>query len=300
VLDPALLRPGRFDRHVTVPMPDLRGREEILRVHARQIKIGPEVNFNVIARRTPGFVGADLANLVNEAALLAARRNKSYVELPELEEAIERVISGPERKTRMISEREKKIVAYHESGHALVAKLTPGTDPVHKISIISRGMALGYTLQLPLEDRYLTSKTEIVNRLAVLLGGRAAEELVFNEITTGACDDLTKASEIANKLVTEFGMSEKMGPLTFKRKDEEVFLGRDLGRERPYSEQTAELIDSEVNKFLSESLTHVRKLLADNRAKLDRLAERLIEKEILQSDEVDALINETPGAIAAG
>src|SRR5437016_6737407 len=193
VLDPALLRPGRFDRHVTVPMPDLRGREEILRVHSKIIKLAPHVDFKVIARRTPGFVGADLANLVNEAALLAARRNKPYVELPELEEAIERVIAGPERKTRMISEREKKIVAYHESGHALVAKLTPGTDPVHKVSIIPRGPALGYTLQLPTEDKYLTSRTEIKNRLSVLLGGRVAEELVFSEITTGACDDLSKA-----------------------------------------------------------------------------------------------------------
>jgi cell division protease FtsH len=207
VLDPALLRPGRFDRHVTVPMPDLRGREEILRVHSKVIKLGPNVDFKVIARRTPGFVGADLANLVNEAALLAARRNKPYVELPELEEAIERVIAGPERKTRMISEREKKIVAYHESGHALVAKLTPGTDPVHKVSIIPRGPALGYTLQLPTEDRYLTSKTEIKNKLSVLLGGRIAEELVFKEITTGAHDDLAKATDIANKMVCVYGMS---------------------------------------------------------------------------------------------
>ena len=200
----------------------------------------------MIARRTPGFVGADLANLVNEAALLAARRNKPYVELPELEEAIERVVAGPERKTRMISEKEKKIVAYHESGHALVAKLTPGTDPVHKISIIPRGQALGYTLQLPTEDRYLTSKTEIKNRLSVLLGGRVAEELVFHEITTGASDDLSKATEMATKMVCELGMSEKVGPLTFRKKEEEVFLGRDLNRERPYSNFTAELIDSEI------------------------------------------------------
>jgi cell division protease FtsH len=298
VLDPALLRPGRFDRHVTVPSPDLRGREEILRVHAKLVKLGPEVDFKVIARRTPGFVGADLANLINEAALLAARRNKPYVELPELEEAIERVIAGPERKNRMITEREKKIVAYHESGHALVAKLTPGTDPVHKISIIPRGPALGYTLQLPTEDRYLTSRTELKNRIYVLLGGRAAEELIFKEITTGACDDLSKSTELAQKMICEFGMSDKLGPLTYRKKEEEVFLGRDLNRERPYSNETAELIDSEVKQLILDGMSYVRKLLSDNRAKLDRLAERLMEKEILDSEEVDALIREGGGAVA--
>ncbi|MFA5975757.1 MAG: ATP-dependent zinc metalloprotease FtsH [Elusimicrobiota bacterium] len=300
VLDPALLRPGRFDRHVTVPMPDLRGREEILRVHSKIVKLAPDVDFKVIARRTPGFVGADLANLVNEAALLAARRNKPHVELPELEEAIERVIAGPERKNRMISEKEKKIVAYHESGHALVAKLTPGTDPVHKVSIIPRGPALGYTLQLPTEDRYLTSRTEIKNRLSVLLGGRVAEELVFSEITTGASDDLSKATDLAAKMVCEFGMSDKLGPLTFRKKEEEIFLGRDLNRERPYSNHTAELIDSEVKQMIMEAMTYVRKLLTENRAKLDRLAERLIEKEMLESEEVESLIRGGAGAASAG
>jgi len=298
VLDPALLRPGRFDRHVNVPSPDLRGREEILRVHAKGIKLGPEVDFKVIARRTPGFVGSDLANLVNEAALLAARRNKPYVELPELEEAIERVIAGPERKTRMITEREKKIVAYHESGHALVAKLTPGMDPVHKISIIPRGPALGYTLQLPTEDRYLTSRTDLKNRLYVLLGGRAAEELIFREITTGACDDLSKSTELAQRMVTEFGMSDKMGPLTFRRKEEEIFLGRDIARERSYSNETAQMIDSEVKQLIMDGMSYVRKLLSDNKTKLDRLAERLMEKEILDSEEVDALIREGGAAVA--
>jgi cell division protease FtsH len=298
VLDPALLRPGRFDRHVTVPSPDLRGREEILRVHAKQVKLGPEVDFKVIARRTPGFVGADLANLINEAALLAARRNKPYVELPELEEAIERVIAGPERKNRMITEREKKIVAYHESGHALVAKLTPGTDPVHKISIIPRGPALGYTLQLPTEDRYLTSRTELKHRLYVLLGGRAAEELIFKEITTGACDDLSKSTTLAQKMVTEFGMSDKLGPMTFRKKEEEVFLGRDIGREASFSNQTAELIDAEVKQLVMDAMTYVRKLLSDNRSKLDRLAERLMEKEILDSEEVDSLIRDGGAAVA--
>jgi cell division protease FtsH len=301
VLDPALLRPGRFDRHVTVPTPDLRGREEILRVHSKMVKLGPAVDFTVIARRTPGFVGADLANLINEAALLAARRNKPYVEIPELEEAIERVIAGPERKTRMISEKEKKIVAYHESGHALVAKLTPGTDPVHKVSIIPRGPALGYTLQLPIEDRYLTSRTEIKNRLSVLLGGRVAEELVFAEITTGASDDLAKATEMATKMVCEFGMSDKVGPLTYRKKEEEVFLGRDIARDRPYSNQTAELIDTEVKQLVLDAMTYVRKLLSENRSKLDRMAERLIEKEILESEEVEALIRDgsNAGAVAA-
>ncbi len=299
VLDPALLRPGRFDRHVTVPSPDLRGREEILRVHAKLVKLGPEVDFKVIARRTPGFVGADLANLINEAALLAARRNKPYVELPELEEAIERVIAGPERKNRMITEREKKIVAYHESGHALVAKLTPGTDPVHKISIIPRGPALGYTLQLPTEDRYLTSRTELKSRLYVLLGGRAAEELIFKEITTGACDDLAKSTDLAQKMVCEFGMSDKLGPLTFRKKEEEVFLGRDFNRERTFSNETAQLIDTEVKQLILDAMTYVRKLLADNRSKLDRLAERLMEKEILDSEEVDSLIREGGGAVAS-
>jgi cell division protease FtsH len=298
VLDPALLRPGRFDRHVTVPSPDLRGREEILRVHAKQVKLGPEVDFKVIARRTPGFVGADLANLVNEAALLAARRNKPYVELPELEEAIERVIAGPERKNRMITEREKKIVAYHESGHALVAKLTPGTDPVHKISIIPRGPALGYTLQLPTEDRYLTSRTELKHRLYVLLGGRAAEELIFKEITTGACDDLAKSTDLAQKMVCEFGMSDKLGPLTFRKKEEEIFLGRDLNRERTFSNETSQLIDTEVKQLILDAMTYARKLLADNRTKLDKLAERLMEKEILDSEEVDSLIREGGGAVA--
>jgi cell division protease FtsH len=297
VLDPALLRPGRFDRHVTVPSPDLRGREEILRVHAKQVKLAPDVDFKVIARRTPGFVGADLANLVNEAALLAARRNKPHVELPELEEAIERVIAGPERKTRMITEREKKIVAYHESGHALVARLTPGTDPVHKISIIPRGPALGYTLQLPTEDRYLTSRTELKNRLYVLLGGRAAEELIFKEITTGACDDLSKSTDLAQRMITEFGMSDKMGPMTFRKKEEEVFLGRDIGRDRPYSNETAQMIDSEVKLLISDAMSYVRKLLADNRTKLDKMAVRLMEKEILDSEEVDALLRDG-GAVA--
>ena len=290
VLDPALLRPGRFDRHIMVPNPDLKGRTEILSVHAKNVKLGPGVDLNVIARRTPGFVGADLANLVNEAALLAARRNKTWVEMPDLENAIDRVVAGPERKSRMISEREKKIVAFHEGGHALVAKLTPGTDPVHKVSIIPRGPALGYTLQLPLEDRYLTTRGEILNKLLVLLGGRCAEQMVFGDITTGAQDDLTKATDIAHRMICEYGMSERLGPITFKKKDEEVFLGRDIARDRGYSERTAEAIDDEVKRIISDCETKVKSLLMQNRAKLEALATALIEKEVLEAEEVETIL----------
>ncbi len=289
VLDPALLRPGRFDRHVMVPAPDLRGREEILQVHAQKIKLAVEVNWTIVARRTPGFVGADLANVINEAALLAARNNKQAVDMIDLESAIDRVMAGPERKSRLISEKEKKIVAFHESGHTLVAKLTPGTDPVHKVSLIPRGPALGYTMQLPLSDKYLTSKTELYGRILVLLGGRVAEELVFGDITTGAHDDLTKATSLANKMVCEFGMSEVVGPITYKKPESEIFLGRDIGNERGFSEHTAEVIDKEVKNLLTTALDKVRILLKENRDKLNALANALVEKEILNSDEVDRL-----------
>ena len=289
VLDPALLRPGRFDRHINVPVPDLRGREAILRVHAAEIKLAPEVDFTVIARRTPGFVGADLANLVNEAALLAARRNKTQVEMHELEEAIERVIAGPQRKSRMIQDKEKKVIAYHESGHTLVAKLLPNTDPVHKVTIIPRGPALGYTMQLPTEDRYLTSRSEILNRLCVLLGGRCAEEMVFDEITTGACDDLSKATNFAQKMVTEFGMSEKLGPITLHKPDAEIFLGRDITRGQGYSESTAQMIDEEVKRIIRECHEKARAILEKNKKLLDTLAQRLIEKESIDSDELNTI-----------
>lgn len=290
VLDPALLRPGRFDRHVMVPNPDLKGREEILNVHTKNIKLSDAVDLKVIARGTPGFVGADIANLVNEAALLAARKEKTSVEMEDLEEAINRVIAGPERKSRMISDREKKIIAYHESGHALVAKLTPNADPVHKVSIIPRGPALGYTLQLPLEDRYLTTKDEILDKLTVLLGGRAAEELVFNEITTGAQNDLIRVTGIAHKMVCEYGMSEKLGALTFRKKEEEIFLGRDIAREKSYSEKTAEIIDEEVKAIIDGSLERARKVLKGNKDKLSKIAEHLVERELLTGEEVDNLI----------
>ncbi|MBV9079485.1 MAG: ATP-dependent zinc metalloprotease FtsH, partial [Elusimicrobia bacterium] len=290
VLDPALLRPGRFDRHIMVPPPDLKGREEILRVHATNVRLAPDVDWKVIARRTPGFVGADLANVVNEAALLAARNDRPHVEMKDLENAIDRVMAGPERKSRLISEHEKKIVAFHECGHTLVAKLTPGTDPVHKVSIISRGHALGYTMQLPTEDRYLTSRTELFNKILVLLGGRVAEMLIFNEITTGAQDDLMKATNIANKMVTEFGMSDDIGPIAYKKPEGEVFMGRDLAHDRGFSEHTAQEIDREVKKILTGALEKVKALLQTNRDKLERLANALTEKEMLNADEVNALL----------
>ena len=291
VLDPALLRPGRFDRQVIIPSPDLNGREEILKVHAKAVKISENVKLSVLARRTPGFVGADLANLINEGALLAARRNKTAVDMEDFEEAIERVMAGPERKSRVISDQEKSVVAYHESGHALVAKLIPGTDPVHKVSIISRGMALGYTLQLPLEDRYLIRKDEILNRITVLLGGRTAEMIVFKESTSGAQDDFQKATAMAQKMVTELGMSDALGTISFRKKESEVFLGRDFASHpREYSEKTAELIDSEVKRIITECGEKAKKLLTDNFDKLKVLAEKLMEKEVLEEDQVDELL----------
>jgi len=292
VLDPALLRPGRFDRHIMVPNPDLNGREEILKVHTRHIKLAPEVDLKVIARRTPGFVGSDIANLVNEAALLGAREDKKSVGMRELEEAIDRVIAGPQRKSRMISEREKKIIAYHEAGHTLVAKLIPGTDPIHKVSIIPRGPALGYTLQLPLEDKYLSTKTEIIDKLTVFLGGRAAEELTFNELTTGAENDLHQATEIAHRMVCEYGMSDKLGPLTLRKKETEIFLGRDFVKEKAYSEKTAEMIDQEVKKIVEDCRGRAKELLRKNMAKLDRLAKALMEKEILVGEEVEEILKQ--------
>ncbi|HOX22484.1 MAG TPA: ATP-dependent zinc metalloprotease FtsH, partial [Elusimicrobiales bacterium] len=250
VLDPALLRPGRFDKHIVVSAPDLKGRAEILKVHAKKIKLADAVDLSVVARGTPGFVGADLANVVNEAAFLAAKHNKKAVELADMKEAIERIMAGPQRRSRVISNGERKIVAYHESGHALVAKLIPGCVPVHKVSIIPRGPALGYTLQLPLEDKYLTTRTEILNRISVLLGGRAAEDVVFHEITTGAHDDLSKVTAMVHRMVTEFGMSQSLGLVSLKKDEREVFLGRDLVNQPRYSEETASKIDQEVNAII--------------------------------------------------
>jgi len=294
VLDPALLRPGRFDRHINVPTPDIKGRQEILKVHAKKVKAAESVDMGVLARRTPGFVGADLANVVNEAALIAARKNKEAVEMSDLEDAVEKSIAGPERKSRVISEREKKIIACHESGHALIAKLIPGCDPVHKVSIIPRGPALGYTLQLPVEDKYLTTRTELVNRLCVLLGGRAAEEIIFGELTTGAHDDLSKATMFAQKMVTEFGMSDKIGPVSHKRDEGEVFLGRDIVRRHEYSEQTARSIDEEVSALVRSCHARSKELLATHRELLNSMADRLMEKEILSAEEIEGIVN--PGA----
>jgi cell division protease FtsH len=291
VLDPALLRPGRFDRQIAVPTPDLRGREEILAVHARVVKVDPGVDLKVIARRCPGFVGADIANLVNEAALLAARKDRPAAIMEDFEEAIDRVLAGPQRKSRFISDYEKKIIAYHESGHTLVAKFTPGTDPIHKVSIISRGPALGYTLQLPLEDRYLTTKNEILSRISVFMGGRAAEEMIFKEMTTGSQNDLAKATEMASRMVVEFGMSDKIGPLSLKKPNEEVFLGRDMSREPRFSDKTAEIIDEEVKRIVEEAEEKALNILKKHKDKLQALAEKLIEKEILDGEEVEKIVN---------
>jgi len=295
ILDPALLRPGRFDRRIAVPQPDVVGREAILKVHVRGKPLGKDVDLKVLARRTPGFVGADLANLVNEAALLAARKGKSVIEMEEFEEAIDKVIAGPERKHVIISDREKKIIAYHEAGHALVARSLPNSDPVHKISIIPRGgVALGYTLQLPTEDRYLMSKQELLSRLTILLGGRVAEEIVFKDVTTGAHDDLKKATEIAREMVCEYGMSEILGPLTLGRKHKEVFLGRDIAEDRNYSEEIAYAIDKEVRAIIDQAYEQAKDIILSHREKLDALANKLIEKEVLNREEIDEILGFEP------
>ncbi|MBM4065224.1 MAG: ATP-dependent metallopeptidase FtsH/Yme1/Tma family protein [Planctomycetes bacterium] len=292
VLDSALLRPGRFDRQITVDRPDLIGREAVLAVHAKSIKLATEVSLKVIAKRTPGFSGADLANVINEAALLAARHNKNFVGMEELESSIDRVIAGPERKSRIMSDVEKKTVAFHESGHTLVAALLPNTDPVHKVSIIPRGTAaLGYTMQLPMEDKYLTSESEILDTLCVLLGGRAAEELVLHEISTGAQNDLEKASHLARSYVCRFGMSKKLGPQTFGRQSGNIFLGHDLVQEKEYSDKTAVIIDEEVTHLIMRGYEKTTKLLNDNKDKLELLAKKLEEEEVLEGEQVLELLN---------
>lgn len=292
VLDNALLRPGRFDRQVTVDRPDLIGREAVLSVHAKNVKIDSDVSLKVIAKRTAGFSGADLANVINEAALLAARYNKNSVGMEELESSIDRVLAGPERKSRIMSDSEKNTVALHEAGHTLIAALLPNTDPVHKVSIIPRGTAaLGYTMQLPLEDKYLTTEPEILDTLCVLLGGRAAEELVLEKISTGAQNDLEKASQLARSYVCRFGMSRKLGPQTFGRQSGNIFLGHDLVQEKEYSEKTAVLIDEEVTNIIMGSYDRVKKLLKDNRDKLGLLSKTLEEEEVLDGDQVLELLH---------
>ena len=290
-LDPALLRPGRFDRHVVIDRPDIRGREAILKVHSAKIKLADDVRLVDIARQTPGFSGADLANLCNEAALLAARRNKAAVTLQEMEEAIERVVAGPERKSRVISDKEKDIVAYHEAGHSLVSLLLPEVDPLHKVSIIPRGVgALGYTLQLPLQDRYIMLKSELLARITMLLAGRASENINFNDVTTGSENDMEMATELARRMVCEFGMSEKVGYLTLGRREGLVFLGKNLAEDRNYSDQTAQLIDGEIKAIVDGCYKRAKELLEQNRDKLTLLATTLREKEVMEAEEVKQLL----------
>jgi cell division protease FtsH len=290
VLDPALLRPGRFDRQVVVPIPDLHGREKILEVHGKKIPLADNVDWKVIARGTPGFTGADLENMVNEAALLAARQSADKVSLEHLEQAKDKVMMGTERRSMVITEDEKKTTAYHEAGHALVGTLLPGTDPVHKVTIIPRGRALGLTQYLPAEEKHSYSKTYLMNRLCTLLGGRVAEEIVFGEKTTGAGNDIERASEMARKMVCEWGMSDELGPLSFGKKEEQIFLGREIAQHRDYSESTAVKIDEEVKKLIIDAHKKVHKLLSDNLESLKNLANALLEKETLVLEDIEAII----------
>ena len=293
ILDPALLRPGRFDRHITVDRPDVKGREEILRVHMKDKTFADDVDVGVLARRTPGLVGADLENLVNEGALLAARHGKDKIGMEDLEEGIERVMAGPERKSRILNDREKRIIAYHETGHAIVAKLLPGSDPVHKISIIPRGhAALGYTLQLPEEDRFLMSKSELMNRIAVLLSGRVSEEIVFNDVTSGAANDLERATQTARQMVTQLGMSETIGLVKLGNKREEIFLGRDISEDRNYSEEVAYKIDQEVKAIIDACYENAKEILTSRRALMDKIAGVLLEREVIDAEEFERLMNE--------
>jgi cell division protease FtsH len=294
VLDPALLRPGRFDRQVVVARPDVKGREEILKVHSRRIPLAPNVALNVLARGTSGFSGADLANLVNEAALLAARQDKKTVEMMDFENAKDKVLMGVERRSMIIPESEKRTTAYHEGGHALVAYLLPGADPLHKVTIIPRGRALGLTMQLPTDDRYSYSKEFLVNQITILLGGRAAEEIVFQQQTTGAGNDLEKATDVARKMVCEWGMSDKMGPLTFGKAEEHVFLGREVSRPKDYSEETAILIDSEIKRIVTDCASRARHLLESNLEKLHLLARALLERETLDGEEINRVLLPRP------
>jgi cell division protease FtsH len=301
VLDPALLRPGRFDRQVLVDKPDIRGREDILRIHIKQVKIAGDVDLKLIAARTAGFAGADLANLVNEAALLAARKDKTAVEMKDFDDAIDRIVAGLEKK-RVMSDKERRIVAYHESGHAIVASVLPGLDPVHKISIVARGFgALGYTMQLPLEDKYLLTREDLLNQLAVLLGGRSAEEIKFNHISTGAQNDLMRATDIARAMVTEFGMSDVLGAVNYNGHKRAAFLDTPFAQERGnYSEETALKIDTEVKRILTEANDMARQVLADRRDVLDTLSERLLEKEVIEAAELQAIVGPVPPKDPAG
>ncbi len=290
VLDPALLRPGRFDRQVVVPVPDVKGREMILDIYGKKTKLADDVDMAVIARGTPGFSGADLENLVNEAALMAAREGKEEVDADHLERAKDKVMMGAERRSMIISPREKEITAYHEAGHALVARLLPGTDPIHKVTIIPRGRALGLTMQLPMDEKYTHGRTFLLNSIAILFGGRVAEQLVFDEITTGAGNDIERASELARKMVCEWGMSDELGPLSYGKKEEHIFLGREIAQHRDYSEQTAQKIDAAVKKIVVEANDKVTRLLEENRDILNALADELLEKETIILDDMDRII----------
>jgi len=292
VLDPALLRPGRFDRQIVVPIPDLKGRENILKVHTRKIPLSDVVNLSVLARGTPGFSGADLENLVNEAAIFAARANKDRVTMEDFEKAKDKILMGSERKSMIISEEERKNTAYHEAGHTLVAKLIPGTDPIHKVTIIPRGRALGVTQQLPLDEKHTYTRDYLLNTLSVLMGGRAAEELVLQHLTTGAGNDIERSTELARKMVCNWGMSEYLGPLAFGKREEHIFLGREISQNRDFSEDTARLIDSEIKKFVETSYQRARSLLREHENALHALANALLEKETLDSNEVDAIVSQ--------
>jgi len=294
VLDPALLRPGRFDRQVILDRPDMKGRVEILRVHSKGKPLDKAIAIEDVAKQSPGFSGADLANLVNEAAILAARRNKKLIGMSEFQEALERIVAGPERKSRVISDAEKLVIAYHEGGHAVVQRILPKCDPVSKVTIISRGMALGYTMALPQEDRYLQSKTEFEDKIAGMLGGNAAERIVFGDTTTGASNDIEKATGLARRMVTEFGMSDRLGPRAFGKRDEMVFLGRDFGEQRNYSDDIAKQIDEEVNKLIETAYARASEVLTEHRARLDLLAATLVEKETLDAEAFEALFVDLP------
>jgi cell division protease FtsH len=291
ILDPALLRPGRFDRQIVLDKPDLKGREAILRIHAKNKPLASSVDFNIMARRTPGFTGADLENVLNEAAILTARANKTEVTMEEVEEAIDRVLAGPEKKSRVISDKEKDIIAHHEVGHAILSKLLPHADPVHKISILPRGLALGYTLQLPEQDRHLMSQPEIIDQITVLMGGRAAEEIVFNEITSGAQNDLQRATGLAKGMVCEYGMS-KLGPRTFGRKDHQIFLGRDIAEMKDYGEETADKIDMAINEIIARCHDRARQVLEHNKSQMDAIAKVLKEKETLENHDLEEALKD--------
>jgi len=287
ILDPALLRPGRFDRQIVLDKPDLNGRRDIIKIHMRGKPAAADVNIDILARRTPGFTGADIENMLNEAAILAARADKKQITMEEMEEAIDRVIAGPEKKSKVISEKEKSIVAHHEVGHALLSRVLPNADPVHKISILPRGMALGYTLQLPLQDKYLITKGEVLDQLTVMLGGRVSEEMIFGELTSGAHNDLERATELAKKMVCEYGMS-RLGPRTFGKKDRQIFLGRDIAEMKDYGGETADSIDKEILSIIDECHLRAKKILSENRPKLEAIAKKLIEKETLEGEDLES------------